>query len=163
MKTKILLSAIAIVCGLTAAVAQKPVAIRGGELCEGYLLKRVTREQAKGSRMVKLKAKEPLPAGMGQGAENSLIVTLSVFKTRNRALSESLETWLKNENIENLVAFRLQHKEKQALILGSTNVRATGIASNFHNWHIRLAGHSIEFLSLSENPRLILDLLRKSL
>jgi hypothetical protein len=155
MKTKSLLSVIAIVFGLMAAVAQKPFVIRGGELCEGYLLKKIAREQAKGSRMVKLKAKEPLPVGMGRGAENSPIVRLSVFKTHNRALSASLEKWLKNEDVENLAAFRLDHKEKQALILGSTNIGATGIASNFQNWHIRLANHSIEFLSLSENPRLI--------
>ncbi len=31
----------------------------------------------------------------------------------------------------------------------------TGIASNFQNWHIRLDNHSVEFLSLSENPKLI--------
>jgi hypothetical protein len=155
MKTKSLLSAIVIVVGLTAAVAQKPVVIRGGELCEGYLLKKIAHEQAKGSRMIKLKAKESLPVGMGRGAENSPAVRLSVFETRNRSLSESLEGWLRNEDIENLVVFRLQHKEKQALILGSTNISATGIASNFQNWHIRLANHSIEFLSLSENPRLI--------
>ena len=155
MKTKSLFSAIAIAFGLTVVVAQKPVVIRGGELCEGYLLKKIAREQAKGSRMVKLKAKEPLPVGVGRGAENSPIVRLGVFETRNSALSASLEKWLKNEGIENLVAFRLQHKEKQALILGSTNISATGIASNFQNWHVRIANHSIEFLSLSENPRLI--------
>jgi hypothetical protein len=155
MRTKSLLSAIAIIFGLTAALAQKPVVIRGGELCEGYLLKKIAREQAKGSRMIKLKAKEPLPVGMGRGAEDSPIARLSVFKTRNGTLSASLEKWLEHEDIENLAASRLRHKEKQALILGSTNISATGIASNFQNWHIRLANHSVEILSLSENPGLI--------
>lgn len=127
----------------------------GGEYCENYLLKKIAKEKSKGSKLIKLESKEPPPAMMGLSAENSPIVKLEVFQTDNKALSGNLERWLEDRNIENLVAFQLRHKAKKALILGSTNLGATGVASNFENWHIRSDDYSVEFLSLSENPKLI--------
>jgi hypothetical protein len=127
-----LLPAIAIFCSLTTALAQKPVVIKGGEFCEGYLLKKVAKEKAEGSRMVLLKA----------------------FNADAKT-SPDLKKWLETRDEKKLVAVELKYREKQAFILGSFNLGATGIASNFQNWHVRFDGRSVEFLSLSEDPKLI--------
>lgn len=113
--------------------AQKPVLIKGGEICEDYLLQKITKEKAEGSRMVKLKA----------------------FNTDDETLSPDLKKWLETRDERELIASELLYGEKKVLILGSTNTKATGIASNFQNWFIRFDSRSIEFLSLSENPKLI--------
>ena len=113
--------------------AQRPVLIKGGEICEGYLLQKIAEEKAGGSRMVKLKA----------------------FNTNDETLSPDLKKWLETRDEKNLVASELRYEEKKVLILGSANTNATGIASNFQNWFVRLDSQSIEFLSLSENPNLI--------
>lgn len=127
----------------------------GGAICENYLLKIIAKEKIEKTRLVKLNSKEPQPIRMGRSAENSPIVKLKVFETDNKFLSDDLEKWLQSRDIENLVGFELQHGEKKALILGSNNIAATGIASNFQNWYIRLDNQPIKFLSLSENPKLI--------
>jgi len=69
--------------------------------------------------------------------------------------SPDLKKWLETRDEEKLVAVELRYKEKKALILGSANLGATGIASNFQNWYVRFDEHSVEFLSLSEDPKLI--------
>lgn len=117
----------------SAVNVQKPVLIKGGEICEDYLLQKITKEKAEGSRIAKLKA----------------------FNTNDETLSPDLKKWLETRDEKELVASELRHEEKKVLILGSTNTKATGIASNFQNWFIRFDSQSIEFLSLSENPELI--------
>jgi hypothetical protein len=112
---------------------KKPDIIKGGEVCEGYLLKKITKEKAEDGRQVKLEA----------------------FNTGDEALSPDLKEWLETKDKQTLVVFKLRNTEKEALILGSYNTKATGIASNFQNWYVRLGSHSLEFLSLSEDPRLI--------
>jgi hypothetical protein len=125
------LLAIAAICSWTTVVAQKPVVIRGGEFCEGHLLKKVATEKAEGSRTV-----------------------LRAFNV-NAKTPPDLKKWLGTKDEENLVAVELKYKEKKALIFGSFNLGGTGIASNFQNWHVRFDERSAEFLSLSQDPKLI--------
>jgi hypothetical protein len=158
MRTKGLLLAVASVWSLAAAIAvnaQKPLVVKGGEFCEGYLLKKAARDKAEGIKVVKLKSKEPRTDGMGVGAENSPIVKLGVFKTDNQSLSESLGKWLGRMDVEHLSAFELRHKGKRALALRSVNPGRTGLATSFQSWHIRSDNHSVEFISLAENSKLI--------
>jgi hypothetical protein len=54
-----------------------------------------------------------------------------------------------------LVTYELRHKEKKVLLLRANVAGATGIASNFANWFIRFDNLSINFRSLSEDPKLI--------
>lgn len=110
-----------------------PTTIRGGEICESYLLKKISMERAGGGRAVKLEAIE------GDGEH----------------LSPGLKEWLETRDRRSLVAFELRHDGKQALVLGSQNTKATGIAANFQNWYVHLGSHHAEFLSLSEDPGLI--------
>lgn len=112
---------------------RKPVIIKGGETCEDYLLKKVAKEKDEGNRMVKL----------------------NVFNTEDISLPSALKKWLETKDEERLVAVELRFKEKKALMLGSRNLGATSIASNFQNWYVRLDGHAVEFLSLSKDPKLI--------
>ncbi len=106
----------------------------GGEFCEDYLLKKVGKERAEGSRIVKLKA----------------------FNANDETLSSELKEWLQTSiHMEMLVTFKLQRKERNVLILRANVAGATGIASSFNNWYLQLDNQSIKFLSLSENPELI--------
>lgn len=137
MNTKDLLFAVAIVCSLMAAVAvtaQKPVVINGGKFCEKYLLKKIAKEAAKGSRIVKLKT----------------------FNTDDETFSSNLKGWLQNMRKDTLIAFELRNKGKKALILSSTSYGATGLATNLECWHIEGdSNQSITFMSFSENPKLV--------
>lgn len=112
---------------------EKTVVIKGGEICEEYLLKKIAKEKAEGSRMVKLKS----------------------FNIDDETLSSNIKKWLETKDEEKLTAFELSNKDKKALILGSWNMAATGIASNFQNWYIHSDTYQTKFLSLSEDPRLI--------
>src|SRR5687767_7231519 len=76
--------------------AQKPVLIKGGEICEDYLLEGISKEKAEGSRIVKLRA----------------------FNTSNEMLSPDLKKWLETRDEREVVASELRHKEKKVLILG---------------------------------------------
>jgi len=104
----------------------------GGELCEKHLLEQIA-EEAKDSQIIKLK----------------------VFDTKDDKLAPDLKKWLENMDKDNLVAYELRHNDHRALLLGSTNLGATGIAANFQNWYLNLNNHSVKFLSLSENPNLV--------
>ena len=136
MNAKTLLLAVAIVCSLMAAVAvnaQKPVVVRGGKLCEKYLLRKVAKDKATGSRIAKLKA----------------------FDTNDVSLPAQLKQWLEIANQETLGAHELRNGDKHALLLNATHIHATGLAVNFQYWFIKVDNQSIEFLSQSENPNLI--------
>lgn len=112
---------------------KKPNIIKGGVICEDYLLKKIAAEKAEDSQMVKLTA----------------------FNTDEETLSPDLKKWLDTANEQKLVVLEFRRREKTALVFGSYNTKATGLASNFQNWYIRLDSQSIIFLSLSEDPRLI--------
>jgi len=114
--------------------AEKPVVIRGGEFCEGYLLKRVAKERAKGIRIVKLKN----------------------FNADDETLSPALKKWLQIMRKDELLTAEVRNKERKALILSSTGYGATGLATNLENWHIEIDNtHSIAFWSFSKNPKLV--------
>lgn len=73
---------------------EKPVVIEGGELCEEYLLRKIAKEKAEGSRIAKLKA----------------------FNTDDESLSPELKEWLQTSiHVEMLVTFELQRGEKKSL------------------------------------------------
>lgn len=110
-----------------------PRTIKGGPLCENYVLAKIAALKTRGSQLVKLKG----------------------FNTQNEIISPDLKKWLETADPEKLVSFELKSGEKKALILGSRNIRSTGLASNFESWVIEIDGHSIEFQSLSYDPRLI--------
>jgi hypothetical protein len=105
----------------------------GGESCEKYLLKKIAGEMVEGNQVVKLKT----------------------FTADNKTRSFDLKKWLANMDEEKLAAYEVRYDDKRALLLGSLNVGATGIASNFQNWYLQLGNYSIKFLSLSENPKLL--------
>lgn len=105
----------------------------GGEFCEKYLLKKAAREMAEGNQVVKFKT----------------------FNTTAKTLSSDLKLWLAKMDDEKLAAYEVQYKDKRALLLGSTNPGATGIAANFQNWYLQLDNYSVNFQSLSENPGLV--------
>ncbi len=106
----------------------------GGESCEKYLVKKIVKEKAEDSRTFKLKA----------------------FDTEDESLSPKLKDWLQTSiHTEMLVTYELRHKEKKVLLLRANVAGATGIASNFANWFIRFDNLSINFRSLSEDPKLI--------
>jgi len=112
---------------------EKPFFIRGGKFCEDYLLKKVTEE------------KNP----------DEIIEKIKTFNTDNELLSPELKQWLDTADMEQLEVFKLARREETVLILGSRNIRAAGIASEFQNWFVQLGGQSIGFMSLSKDPRLI--------
>jgi len=133
---KLLLLSVAIFCNLMVAAvnAQKPVVRKGGEFCEGYLLREVAREQVGASRIVKLKA----------------------FNTADETLPPELKEWLRTSiHTDMLAAFRLRHKKNNALIIRGTVAGATGIAANFTNWYVQPGARPVMFRSLTENPQLI--------
>jgi hypothetical protein len=105
----------------------------GGELCEKYLFKKIAKEKTKDSRTVKLKA----------------------FDTDEDNLSPELKDWLQTIHLEMLVVFELRQKDKKVLIFRANVAGATGIAANFTNWFIQFENRSINFRSLSEEPKLI--------
>lgn len=104
----------------------------GGEFCEKYLLKKAAGEMAEGNRIVKVRT----------------------FNAAAKTLSSDLKTWLAKIDDEKLAAYEVRSNDKSALLLGSTNPGATGIASNFQNWYLQLDNYSINIQSLSENPAL---------
>lgn len=112
----------------------QPIVIKGGELCTDYLLQKIAKEKAEGSRMTKLKT----------------------FNTDDKTFPDGLKKWLKDADEEKLDASELLLNENKSLILHSTNTRATGLASNLQYWYIGLGeGQSITFVSFSKNPSLI--------
>ena len=137
MKMKNLLLVIVMVYGLTASAAvkaQKPIVIEGGKFCEQYLLKKIAKERAKGSRIVKLKP----------------------FNTVDKTYSRNLKKWLEDMREDELIAFELRNKTKKALVLVSRSYGATGLATSLENWHIEIDDiHSVTFWSFSKNPRLV--------
>jgi hypothetical protein len=113
--------------------AQKRVVIKGGKLCEKYLLRKVARDKAEGSRVVKLKA----------------------FDRHDENLPADVKKWLAIANEETLGVHELQSAGKRALVLNANHIHATGLAINLQYWFIKVANQPSEFLSQSENPNLI--------
>ncbi|CAN5507349.1 hypothetical protein BH10ACI1_BH10ACI1_29320 [soil metagenome] len=106
----------------------------GGEFCEKYLIKKIAKEKAEDSRTFKLKA----------------------FDIEDESLSPKLKDWLQTSiHTEMLVPYELRRKEKKVLLLRANVAGATGIASNFKNWFIQFDDLSINFRSLSGDPKLI--------
>ncbi len=106
----------------------------GGEFCEKYLVKKIAKEKEEDSRTFKLKA----------------------FDIEDESLSPKLKDWLQTSiHTEMLVTYELRHKEKKVLLLRANVAGATGIASNFTNWFIQFDNLSLNFRSLSEDPKLI--------
>ncbi len=106
----------------------------GGELCEKYLLKKITKEKVKGNQIVKLQT----------------------FNFDKKNLSPELKEWIETDiHIEMLKAFELHHKDRKLLILQANIAGATGIASSFNNWFVQFDQYPIKFLSLSEDSKLI--------
>lgn len=87
-------------------------------------------------------------------AEGNRIVKVRTFNAAAKTLSSDLKTWLAKIDDEKLAAYEVRSNDKSALLLGSTNPGATGIASNFQNWYLQLDNYSINIQSLSENPAL---------
>jgi hypothetical protein len=136
MNPKSSLLTVAIICGLTVAVAvkaQSPVVIRGGKLCEKYLLNKVAKDKAAGS----------------------LVVTLQSFDRNDQSLGSDVKKWLVIANEETLATHELRYRDKRALLLNANHIHATGLAINFQYWFIKVGDHSTEFLSQSKNPNLI--------
>lgn len=106
---------------------------RGGKLCESYLLRKIVKEKAEGSRIEKLKD----------------------FDTENDALASEIKEWLQPIRKGPLKAFELKNEKKKTLILSSIVMGATGKAANFEAWYVQTANRPVEFRSLSENPNLI--------
>ena len=107
--------------------------IKGGPLCENYLLAKIGLLKAPGTQLVKLKG----------------------FSAKNETLSPDLKKWLETTDSEKLVSFELKSDVKKALVLGSRNIEATGLASNLEYWAFEIDDHSIQFQSLSDDPRLL--------
>jgi len=107
--------------------------IKGGPLCENYLLAKIGSLKDPDTQLLKLKG----------------------FSVKKEALSPDLKKWLKTANAEKLVSFELKSDVKKVLVLGSRNIEATGLASNLEYWAVEVDDHLIEFQSLSDNPRLI--------
>jgi hypothetical protein len=106
----------------------------GGKFCESYLLKKIAKEKAEGNRVVKLKN----------------------FNPDDETLSSNTKDWLEDMDEDRLVAFELRNKEMKALLLGSTNNRATGLASSLEFWRVEVGNTlSVIFVSFSENPKLV--------
>jgi hypothetical protein len=137
MRRKNIFLVVAIACSSTAAVAvhaQKPLAIKGGEFCEKYLLKKIAKEKIVGSRLVRL----------------------TNFNPNSATLSPGLKKWLRYMREDELVAFELRDRGKRALLLSSTSYGATGLATNLESWRAELDDlHSVDFWSFSKNPRLV--------
>jgi len=107
--------------------------IKGGPLCENYLLAKIDLLKDPRTQLVKLKG----------------------FNAKNETLSPDLKKWLETADAEKLVSFELKSDVKKVLVLGSRNIEATGLASNLEYWAVEIDDHLIEFQSLSNNPRLI--------
>ena len=107
--------------------------IKGGPLCENYLLAKIGSLKARGTQQMKLKD----------------------FRTQIETLSPDLKKWLETADSKKLVSFELKSDVKKALVLGSRNIEATGLASNLEYWAVEIGNHSIQFQSLSDDPRLI--------
>ncbi len=106
----------------------------GGEFCEKYLLKKITKEKSAGSRLVKLKN----------------------FNPEDETLSSNVKKWLENMRWDELLAAELENNQQKALLLRSTSYGATGLATNLENWHIEIEGvFSDTFWSFSKNPKLL--------
>jgi hypothetical protein len=136
MNMKTLLLTGVIVCGLLTAVtvdAQTPVVIKGGKLCEKYLLKKVAKDEAEGSRVLRL----------------------SAFDRGDKKLPADVRKWLEDVNEETLGAHELRYGHERVLMLNAASRAATGLAVNFHYWYIKTDRVAVEFMSQSENPRLI--------
>lgn len=101
--------------------------------CENYLLQAAAKEEVRDNQYKKDKNFEPT----------------------DNALPPDLKKWLQNMREDMLVVYELRNGDKKALILGSLNNGATGLASNFLSWRIQLDSYSVEFLSVSEDPKLI--------
>jgi hypothetical protein len=101
--------------------------------CENYLKRKMQREKSKAGKMKALK----------------------VIDTEENPLSPKIRKWLETRDKNYLVAFELRYKKEKVTILGSTNMRAAGLSSNFQNWYIDWGGRSITFLSLSRSPEFI--------
>lgn len=105
----------------------------GGEFCENYLLKKIAKTRAEGSRIVKLK----------------------VFNADDETLSPELKKWLELMWEDRTNAYELRHGSKKALLVRSYSRHATGLSASFESWFIQLDNHSNEFFSFSEEPKLI--------
>jgi len=106
----------------------------GGENCEKYLLKKIVKEKAESSRMVKLKN----------------------FNHDDESLSPNVKEWLQYMHKDKLLAFELGNNEQKALLLSSTSYGATGLATSLENWHVGIDKiHSFTFWSFSKNPKLV--------
>ena len=118
----------------TVACAQGPVVIKGGKFCEKYLLGKIAKERAKGSRLVKLRTLNPKEA----------------------TLSPDLKKWLRYMREDELIVFELKNQRGKALLLSSTSYGATGLATNLESWRIQIDDlKSVDFWSFSKNPRLV--------
>jgi len=125
-----------ILCGFMAAPlnAQRPVVRKGGEFCEGYLLRKVAKEKGVAGRVIELKA----------------------FNADDGTLPDELKEWLQTGvHPDMLTAFRLRHRGKSVLLLRGNVAGATGLAGSFNNWYVQLGSRPVMFRSLAENPRLI--------
>lgn len=122
---------------LPKAAEEKTQAIRlvedGGEFCEKYLVKKAAGEMVEGNQVLRLKT----------------------FNAAAKTLSPDLKRWLAKMDDKKLAAYEVRYKAKRALLLGSTNPGATGIASNFQNWYLQSDNYSINFQSLSARPGLV--------
>lgn len=105
----------------------------GGAFCENYLLKKIAKEKADGSRIVKLKA----------------------FNPNEEALSPELKTWLERMDETKTAAYELKNDNKKVLLISSYSRKATGLSTSFQSWFIQLDNHSNEFFSFSSEPKLI--------
>lgn len=116
------------------AITKEPIATGSGDwICEDYILKKIAKEKAKDSRVVKLKDFDP----------------------DKETLSPELREWFQPIRKESFEASELRHKEKRVLIFHSIVLGATNYAANFESWYINLESHPIEFRSLSINPEFI--------
>jgi hypothetical protein len=106
----------------------------GGEFCEKYLLKKIAKEKSSDSRLVKL----------------------NNFNPEDEALSPNVKKWLESMRWDEMLAAELKNNQQKALLLRSTNMSATGLASNLESWHIEIEGvYSKTFWSFSKNPKLM--------
>ena len=59
------------------------------------------------------------------------------FGTADETLSPDIINWIETRDENDFTAIVLEHRGQKALLLGSTNTKATSIAANFRNWLIR--------------------------
>jgi len=111
----------------------KITSIKGGPICQDYILQKVAKEKTSASKLARLRS----------------------FNTKDKTLSQDLVKWLETADDRKLAVFELRSGDKKALILSSRNVEATGLASNLEYWYVEIEGNSTVFQSLSKDPFLI--------